>query len=101
MIALVVSLRVRPGCREEFLTAITANAEACVADEPGCVSFDITCDREDEDHFFLYEVYRDQDAIDAHRQAPHFLAWREVAARVIEPGSQVNHLADRLVHLTA
>jgi len=29
------------------------------------------------DTVYLYEVYRDEAALEAHRQAPHFVKWRE------------------------
>jgi quinol monooxygenase YgiN len=99
MIALVVSLRVRPGHRDRFLAAIEANAHASFEDEPGCVSFDVSCDQTDDHHFFLYEVYVDQAAIAAHRASEHFRTWRQAAEQHVVPGSQVNTLADRLIHL--
>jgi quinol monooxygenase YgiN len=99
MIALVVSLRVRPGHRDQFLEAIETQARSSFDDEPGCVYFDVSCDRADDHHFQLYEVYADEAAIEAHRQTDHFLSWRRAAARHVVPDSQVNVLADRLIHL--
>jgi len=81
-------MEVRPERREEFLAAIAANAEASVRDEPGCLRFDVSSVEGDPHHFFLYELYTDADAFEAHRAAPHFAAWREVADRVLV--SQVN-----------
>ncbi|MFI2207789.1 putative quinol monooxygenase [Streptomyces sp. NPDC020192] len=97
MFSRVVSVRIKPDVREDFLSAITTNAEASVRDEPGCIRFDLCDDREDENLFFLYEVYADAEAAEAHRSTPHFLAWRQAADRYVEPGSQVNHSADLLV----
>ena len=34
-------------------------------------------DNEDPNRIFLYEIYRDDAALEAHRNAPHFLKWRE------------------------
>ena len=36
----------------------------------------------------LYELYADDGAFEAHRAAPHFAVWREVAGRVV--ATQVN-----------
>ena len=88
MFSLMVQLHVRAEDREEFLAAITANAEASVRDEPGCRRFDVTAVEGDDTRFLLYELYDDAAAFDAHRQAPHFSAWRQVADRVL--ASQVN-----------
>jgi quinol monooxygenase YgiN len=88
MFSLTVHLEVRPEEREEFLRAITANAEASVRDEPGCHRFDVSAVEEDENRFVLYELYDDAEAFEAHKKAPHFAAWRQVADRVLT--SQVN-----------
>ncbi|MFT4261888.1 MAG: putative quinol monooxygenase [Nocardioides sp.] len=98
MIALVVSVQIVQGHREDFLAAIEANARASFEDEPGCLCFDVVCDQADDHHFFFYELYTDQDAVAAHRAAPHFATWREAADKYVVPGSQVNCLADQLFH---
>ncbi len=95
MIALIVSLQVVPGRLEEFLAAIRVNAERSFTDEPGCARFDVTQDVTDDHHFFFYELYDDQAAVEAHRATPHFAAWRRAADRCVVPGSQVNTLAAR------
>ncbi|MET9224440.1 putative quinol monooxygenase [Lentzea sp. NPDC003310] len=98
MIALTVSLRVRPGHREPFLAAIARQAERTFTDEPGCVQFDVAVDGSDDHHFVFYELYTDQAALDAHRTTPHFTAWREAAGEHVVPGSQTNTTAERLLH---
>lgn len=98
MIALAVSLQVKPGHRDAFLEAITANAHATFTDEPGCEYFDVGVDTADDHHFIFYELYRDQAALDAHRNAPHFAAWRRAAAEHVVPGSQRNTVTERLLH---
>ena len=52
-------------------------------------------DLADDHHFVFYELYADEDAVAAHRAAPHFAAWRAAADRCVVPGSQVNTLVDR------
>ena len=88
MFSLTVQLEVRPEDRDEFLAAITTNAEASVRDEPGCHRFDVTAVEGDQSRFVLYELYDDAEAFEAHKRAPHFAAWRQVADRVLT--SQVN-----------
>ena len=98
MLALVVSLQVKPGHRDAFLAAITEQAERSFTDEPGCRYFDVTVDTADDHHFTFYELYAGQAAIGAHRAAPHFAAWRQAAAEHVVAGSQVNTIAERLLH---
>ncbi|RBY88051.1 antibiotic biosynthesis monooxygenase [Blastococcus sp. TBT05-19] len=88
MFSLVVQMQVRQGKRAEFLEGITANAEASVRDEPGCLRFDVCAVDGDEHRFLLYELYTDAAAFEAHKQAPHFAQWRTIAADVLE--GQVN-----------
>ena len=88
MFSLVVQMEVRPDRREEFLAGMAANAEASVRDEPGCLRFDISSVGGDPNRFFLYELYTDTAAFEAHKAAPHFAQWRTVAAEVV--ANQVN-----------
>jgi quinol monooxygenase YgiN len=101
MFSLMVQMTVRPGRREEFLDGMAANAEASVRDEPGCLRFDV-CSVEGDDHrFVLYELYADADAFAAHKASPHFAQWREIAERVLVPGSQVNTAGELLLTHTS
>ena len=101
MFSLVVQVEVQPDRREEFLAGIAANAEASVRDEPGCLRFDISSVAADPNRFFLYELYTDAAAFEAHKASPHFAQWREIAERVLVPGSQVNTPAELLHSNTA
>ena len=96
MFSLMVQMEVRPGRREHFLAGMAANAEASVRDEPGCLRFDVCSVAGEEDRFVLYELYTDADAFAAHKASPHFARWREIAERVLVPGSQVNTAGELL-----
>ena len=89
MIALVVSLKVKPELRDRFLAAAKDDSTCSVRDEPGCHRFDVLVDDADQNHFFFYEVYTDEAARQAHGQAPHFARWRAAAADVLaEPAER-------------
>ena len=77
MQALVVTIQIKPEHREAFMEAMLDDARGSVQNEPGCLRFDVIQDAEDPNRIHLYEVYRDQAAIEAHRQAPHYTKWRE------------------------
>ncbi len=40
--------------------------------EPGCAMYVVHRRRDDPRQFFIYEQYRDDAALEAHRQSPHF-----------------------------
>jgi len=79
MLALWVKVRVKPEERERFLKAIETDAEGSERDEPGCFCFNVLQDRQDENIYYFYEVYRDEAALEAHRAAPHYAVWRAAA----------------------
>ena len=91
-LALVVRLHVKPAARDAFLYAIRENAADSIR-EPGCLYFDVVRHDGDPDRFTLYELYRDEAAIEFHRSTPHYRRWREAAASCLEPeDGQVNQL---------
>jgi autoinducer 2-degrading protein len=74
-----VHAHVNPATLSEFLDATLVNAQASLA-EPGVLRFDVIRDQSDESHVVLVEVYRDQDAADAHKLTEHYAAWRDTVA---------------------
>jgi autoinducer 2-degrading protein len=91
LFTVIVNLDVLPERVEEFLAGIQTNARSSIRDEPGCLRFDVHRSLDDPLHFMFYEIYRDETAFyDEHRSAPHYANWREVVARCVRPGSQVN-----------
>ncbi|MFF5986604.1 putative quinol monooxygenase [Prauserella flavalba] len=91
MFTVIVSLRIRPDKVETFLRGIRDNAHASLRDEPGCLRFDVHRTLADPHRFVLHEIYTDEQAFfTAHRSAPHYAAWRAVAAECVEEGEHVN-----------
>jgi autoinducer 2-degrading protein len=80
VLALWVKVRVRPEARQRFLEAIEADALGSERDEAGCLRFNVLQDAADPEVYYFYEVYRDQQALEAHRETPHFRAWLAVRA---------------------
>ena len=84
MIALFVTLDVRPALREKLMAAITAQAAASLDREPSCLQFDVCIDSADPNRVLLYQVYEDEAAFDAHGKTPHFALWKQVADECVE-----------------
>ena len=76
MNVLLVTIDIKSGYKKQFMEELELDAIGANNDEPGCLRFDILQDNEDSNRIHLYEVYRDDAAVDAHRQAPHYLKWR-------------------------
>ena len=77
MVILHVTIQVKPEHVAEFLEVVCYDAEHSEKDEPGCLRFDVIRDRDDSNRFYFYEVYRDEAALEAHRQTPHFKLYFE------------------------
>jgi len=80
MQALVVEFHIKPGFVREFEVAISENARTSRATEPGCRQFDVCRDPTDPSLFFLYELYDDEAAVQAHLKSAHFLQMDAAAA---------------------
>jgi autoinducer 2-degrading protein len=94
MFTVIVTLDVIPDRVDEFLTGLHRNARATLADEPGCLRFDVHRSTDDPNRFILYELYASERAFsEDHRGAAHYAAWRAVADRCVVPGSHVNTFA--------
>lgn len=81
----LVHVHVKPDCLPAFIAATRANHEASLR-EPGNRRFDVLQDPEDPTRFILYEAYASPEAAAAHKETPHYAAWREaVAGMMAEP----------------
>ncbi len=98
MLSLHVDIRIHPEKRAEFLAAITAQARATLRDEPGCLRFDVIEDVAEPDHFMFYEAYLDDDALAAHKAAPHFEGWAAVRDATVR--EQRNTVGTHVISLT-
>lgn len=77
-----VELDIVPTQFENYKAAILENAAASVK-EPGCRQFDVLFEAGDPHHVFLYEVYDDAAALDAHRTTAHFMKYWEATKPMI------------------
>jgi autoinducer 2-degrading protein len=89
MYTVFVTIDVDPASVDEFVEAIKVNSEASLRDEVGCLRFDVHRALDDPNRFYLYEIYRDEDAFFVeHRGAPHYAAFREVVSRTVPAGTE-------------
>ncbi len=85
MFVTVVHVHVKPEHVDDFIDSMRANHEGSVR-ESGNLRFDVLQSADDPTRFLLYEAYVDEAASAAHKETPHYLAWREQAeAWMAEP----------------
>lgn len=79
MLIVIVNVHVTADGIETFRAETLKNARASLK-EPGIARFDCLEDEADPQRFVLVEVYRDAAAPAAHKETPHYLAWRDAVA---------------------
>jgi len=79
MLVYAVDVFVVSGHEDDFLKAIEENHLATRKEE-GNIRFDVSQSQDDSSQFFLYEVYKDEAAVKAHKETSHYLKWRETVA---------------------
>lgn len=85
----LVHVHVKPERIDDFIAATRRNHEASVG-EPGNRRFDVLQLAQDPSRFILYEAYVDAQAAAAHKQTPHYAAWRDaITDWMVEPRSGV------------
>jgi len=68
-----------------FHARVVRQAQDSLEKEPGCSVFDVWTDSERPNEVFLYEIYDDRAAFDAHLASEHFKAFdAEVADWVVD-----------------
>jgi (4S)-4-hydroxy-5-phosphonooxypentane-2,3-dione isomerase len=77
MYIIIAPIQIKEGYKEEFIEAMLGDARGSVNDEPGCLRFDVIQDAGDPNRIWLYEVYVDEAAFEAHQQMPHYIKWRD------------------------
>jgi quinol monooxygenase YgiN len=84
MQVLVVDFRIKPEFIADFEAAMLDNARVSRQTEPGCRQFDVCRSATEPSQFFLYELYDDEAAVQAHLQSAHFLQMNALTADWVE-----------------
>ncbi len=83
MYAVCVTFVIKEGEMARFLPLMQENATRSLQDEAGCRQFDICSDPSRPGEVFLYELYDNRTAFDAHLASPHFLAFDSAVGPMI------------------
>jgi (4S)-4-hydroxy-5-phosphonooxypentane-2,3-dione isomerase len=74
MVVLAVTWVAKVGCEAE-VAEVLAKLTAEARKEPGCAMFQVHRHRTEPRRFFIYEQYKDDAALESHRNTPHFLQY--------------------------
>lgn len=64
--AVIGTIEVKPGARDEVLRAVLSHRERSLRDEPGTTQFEVLVPNEDPNKLHLFELYTDTAAFVAH-----------------------------------
>ena len=84
-------IEVKPGMRDAFVAAVTAEMRASLAKEPGVLALYCVADEENPDKLTFFELYASEEAYQQHRDTPHFKQYIEttkdmtVAKKLLTP----------------
>ena len=71
MIVLIAKSTLLEGKQQEFVKVAEKLVKA-TREEPGCVYYDLVQDASDEKVFYFVEKYKDEAAVEAHKNSKHF-----------------------------
>ncbi len=77
MFVVCVHVHIKPEHRDAFLAVTLENARQTLQ-EPGNLRFDVLEQADDRTQFLLYEVYRDEAGMKAHKGTAHYARWAAV-----------------------
>ena len=78
-----VDFKLHPGKYAAFRKLIDENAHASAQTESGCRRFDVLEPPGEADRIFLYEIYEDRAAFEAHLKTPHFAVFNRESDALI------------------
>jgi len=91
---------VKEGMLEAFLQHAFDDARHSLAEEPGCLVFDVLRSSDHDRGVLFYEVYQSRQAFDEHLTTPHVERFRAILSQHVEAERPVRTL-QRLSHPTA
>ena len=77
VLTVIARIRAAPGKGDALAALLTEQAGLVRAAEPGCLAYRVHRSSIDPELFLFYEMYADDAAYAAHRNAPHLAAYRQ------------------------
>lgn len=80
MHVIAVEFEVKPGREAEFLVRMKQQAQNSLAREADCLQFDVCLAPDSQAKIFLYEIYKDEAAFQAHLASDHYRDFDQATA---------------------
>jgi quinol monooxygenase YgiN len=92
-IHVIAHIKAKPEHQEAVRAAMVPMTVAS-RKEPGNLRYDLLVDRKDPSSMHVVEAYRDEAALEAHRNSAHYAIYREATGVLLEQPVQVAVLAE-------
>lgn len=84
MFVITAEFRLKPDMLNALMPLVLLQAEKSLANEAGCLVFDVCIEHNDNDDIILlYEVYKDEAAFNFHMKTSHYLAFSETVSDLV------------------
>ena len=84
MFVVTVIFQVKQAAIEDFHKAVLQQARNSLENEEACRKFDVCFANAAPNRVFLYELYDDKAAFDAHLETDHFKSFRDATAPMLD-----------------
>ena len=84
MYSVFVIINVKPEYREAFVEASRTEAQGTVGGEAGVFQFHMLVDETNPNRFYFFEIYRDEQALEAHKETDVFRAWWDTVEKMFD-----------------
>ena len=99
--AVIGTIELKAGARDEVLRAVLAHRERSLRDEPGTLQFEVLVPDDAPDKLHLFELYADKAAFVAHMKGPSMArATQEIGHLVVSLGGIQTRLGTELAPST-
>jgi quinol monooxygenase YgiN len=92
MIAVIATLKIKDGAAKQFEQIFARLSEGVQTHEAGNLAYQLCRTRSDPNTYKVLEIYRDEEALEAHRAAEHFRAAGPDLADVIAERPDIEYL---------
>ena len=96
MISQITRYEMMKGKELQAMTAFRTMAAAVKANEPGCLMYAITRGQVNAQEIYVYEIYQNQAALDAHRRTDHMVVFRKAVDGFLDRGAFNVELLDEI-----
>lgn len=97
MIILLVRYKCKPGCREKFFEAINANGIGKLSQqEEGNIQYEYSYGLDDNE-LLLTEIWRDEAAIEEHKNTDHFMKLGDIKKEFVEDTGIRRYKAEEMI----